>query len=89
MNLYMKHVALPALAPALIVGLYFTPVTVFGCVGRGLIAVAIALVSAIFAFIAIGFAFAGQRRRDPKSKWWALSAAILTLPLALLVGPLG
>jgi RsiW-degrading membrane proteinase PrsW (M82 family) len=89
MNLLVKHVALPAVAPALIVGLYFTPLTVFGCVTRGLIAVAVALASAAFAFVAIGFAFSATRRRDPISKWWMLSAAILTLPLALLVGPLG
>ena len=51
MNLYMKHVALPALAPVLIVGLYFTPLTVIGCLTRGIIAASIALVSAGLAFI--------------------------------------
>ena len=35
MNRYIKYIALPAVAPALIVGLYFTPVMVFGCVTRG------------------------------------------------------
>lgn len=89
MNLYIKHVVLPALAPVLIVGLYFTPLTVFGCVTRGIIAVAIALISAILAFVFIGFAFSAQRRHDPVGKWWILSSAILALPLALLVGPLG
>jgi hypothetical protein len=89
MNLYMKHIALPALAPAVIVGLYFTPLTVIDCLTRGIIAVTIALVSAGFAFVSIGFAFSAQRRSDPVGKWWILTAAILTLPLALLIGPLG
>jgi len=88
MNHYIKHIALPAVAPVLIVGLYFTPVIVFGCVARGLIAVSIALISAVFAFITIGFAFSALKRHDPISRWWALSAMIFTLPLALLVGPL-
>ena len=62
MNHYIKHIALPAVAPALIVGLYFTPVMVFGCVTRGLIAVSIALISAVFAFITIGFAFSALEK---------------------------
>jgi len=89
MNLYAKHIVLPALAPVLIVGLYFTPLTVVGCVTRGIIAVTIALVSAVLAFVSLGFAFSAQRRRDPIGRWWILSSGILTLPLALLVGPLG
>ena len=32
----VRHVGLPALAPAAIVALYFTPVQTFGCVVRGL-----------------------------------------------------
>jgi RsiW-degrading membrane proteinase PrsW (M82 family) len=89
MSRFLKHGALPALAPASIVGLYFTPLTVFGCVTRGLIAVSVALVSSAFAFVALGFAFSAVRRKDPESRWWILTAAMLTLPLALLVGPLG
>ena len=89
MNVYVKHILWPAVAPALIVGLYFTPVMVFGCVARGLIAVSIALISAICAFGAIWFGFSAQKRYDPLSWWWILSAAIFTLPLVLLVGPLG
>lgn len=89
MNHYLKHVVLPLIAPAAIVGLYFTPVMVFGCVNRGLLALGVALVSAVAAFISIGFGFSTRRKRDPISRWWILSAAILTLPLALLLGPLG
>jgi len=89
MNRYIKHIALPAVAPALVVGLYFTPVMLFGCVNRGLIAVSVALISAILAFVNMAFAFSAMRKRDPISQWWILSAVIFILPLALLVGPLG
>ena len=80
--------ALPALAPAALVGLFFTPVMLFGCVNRGLLALAIALGSAVGAFVTLGIAFRLRARREPSGRW-VLTAAILTLPLALLVGPLG
>lgn len=89
MRPFAKHVAFPALAPASIVGLYFTPVMVFGCVNRGLIAVAVALVSAVLAFVSIARSLSARKRRDPSAWWWYASAVIFTLPLALLVGPLG
>jgi hypothetical protein len=52
----LKHAALPAIAPAAIVGLYFTPVLLFGCVNRGLLALAIVFLSAA-AFVTIGIGF--------------------------------
>jgi hypothetical protein len=85
---FVKHVALPALAPAALIGLYFTPVLLFGCVNRGLLAVAVALVSAIGAFVTVGIALRLRAQGKP-SGLWILSTAILTSPLALLVGPLG
>jgi hypothetical protein len=89
MNHRVKHVVLPLMAPAAIVGLYFTPVMVFGCVHRGVLALGVALLSAVGAFISIMFGFSTLKKRDPISRWWILSAAILTLPLALLLGPIG
>ena len=89
MNVYVKHIALPAVAPALIVGLYFTPVALFGCANRGLIALSIVFISAVCAFVAIGLGFTARARRDPASRWWIISALIFTLPLALVAGPLG
>lgn len=89
MTRVVRHVLLPAVAPAALVGLYFTPVSVFGCATRGLLALAVVLTSAAGAFVAIGLGFRAQRRRDPSSSWWLLSAVILTVPLGLLLGPLG
>jgi hypothetical protein len=79
----VRHLVLPAVAPLAVIGLYFTPVLVFGCVNVG-----IALVSAVGAFVAIGMAFRLRARGEPAGLWIG-SALILTSPLALLVGPLG
>ena len=84
-----RHLLLPAIAPAAIVVLYFTPLSVIGCATRGLLALTVALVSAAGAFVAIGFAMRARQKGDPVALWWIASAAILTIPLALLVGPLG
>jgi hypothetical protein len=90
MRRLIAHVIVPAVAPAAIVGLYFTPVLLFGCVNRGLMAVAVALASAVGAFVALGLSARAMQRRDwARYRLWLLSAAVLTLPLALLVGPLG
>ena len=80
---------MPALAPITLIGLYFTPLTVIGCATRGLLALTVALASAVGAFVAIGFGIRAQRWGDPSSSWWIATAAILTVPLGLLIGPLG
>jgi len=80
---------IPAVAPAAIVGLYFTPVLLFGCVNRGLMALAVVLVSAVAAFGTIGKGIRARAQNDPSSSWWLLSTLILLLPIALVLGPLG
>ncbi len=85
----VRHVLLPALAPLAIVGLYFTPVSLIGCANRGLLALLVVGLSTIAAFVTVGLAMRGRTRGDPSSSWWILSTLILTLPLVLLLGPLG
>ncbi len=85
----VRHVLLPAVAPLAIMGLYFTPVSLIGCANRGLLALLVAGVSAIAAFVSIALAIHARARGDGSSSWWILSALLLTLPLALLLGPLG
>jgi hypothetical protein len=87
-NPFVRHVALPALAPAALIGLYFTPVLLFGCVNRGLLAVAVALASAVGAFVTVGIALRLRVRGKPAGLW-IVSTLILASPLALLLGPLG
>ncbi len=88
MSTLLRHVALPAVAPLAVIGLYFTPVLLFGCVNRGLIALAVVLISAAAAFVTIGMGFRARAQGHP-SGWWIISATILTLPLVLILGPLG
>jgi hypothetical protein len=85
----VRHLAIPLVAPAAIVALYFTPVEVFGCVNRGLMAVAVALLSTGAACATTAIGARALARRDASSTRWLLSTLILLLPIALLVGPLG
>lgn len=89
MNAVVKHIVLPAAAPIAIVALYFTPVLVFGCVNRGLLAVAIVLVSAVAACVTTGKGVRARVQGLPTANWWLLSTLILVMPIALVLGPLG
>jgi hypothetical protein len=89
MNALVKHAILPAIAPALIVGLYFTPVEWIGCANRGLAALGV-----VFIAFAIGIVMAVRALRlrgldDTASRWFLISACILALPVLLVFGPLG
>ncbi len=89
MTRIVKHLLVPAIAPALIVGLYLTPVTVVGCVNRGIAAFAIVLVSLIAGLVMAIRALMARRRADARWTWWALTALILSVPAVLVLGPLG
>jgi hypothetical protein len=84
--LLLKHVALPAVAPVSLLGLYFTPVQVFGCVNRGLMALGIAAIAAGAAVATTVVAHRARRRNDPRYQFWILSSLVLTVSLALLIG---
>lgn len=84
-----RHVLLPLLAPLAIVALYFTPVTLIGCANRGYAALGIAVLALIAGLVVAITALQRSRRRDPDWAWWGITAAILALPAALLLGPLG
>ncbi len=89
MTAWARRVGLPALAPAAIVALYFTPVETFGCVVRGLIAFGIAVAAGIAAIVTVLFALRARAQRNEPGTWWLLSTLILVLPIVLLLGPLG
>lgn len=88
LSVFLAHIALPAVAPAALIGLYFTPVLLFGCVKRGILALAVVLVSAGAAFATLGAGFRAKAHGRPSARWLA-SALILTSPLILVLGPLG
>jgi uncharacterized membrane protein YhaH (DUF805 family) len=89
MNAFIKHIVFPAVAPVVVVGLYFTPVEVFGCANRGLMAMAVVLISALAAFVTAGIGIRARARNRDSSNWWILSTLILVMPLVLVLGPLG
>jgi hypothetical protein len=81
----VRHVLLPALAPAAFLLVASTPVEVLGCFNRGLIALTIAMVSVIGGLIFAVKGGLGRRRGDPGARWWVLSALILAIPPAALI----
>ncbi len=86
----IRHLVLPSVAPAALIGLYFTPKAVFGCANRGYMAVAVAFLALAAAVAAAKTGIAARRRGDGESaSWWILSALVLVSPLVLLAGPLG
>jgi hypothetical protein len=89
MHRLLVHIALPGIPTLAIVGLYFTPVDVFGCVGRGLIAFAIVLLSLLAAFGTVAVGLKKRIKGEPGSGWWILSTLILMVPAILVLGPLG
>jgi hypothetical protein len=89
-NRIIRHVLVPLLAPAVLVGLYFTPKHVFGCANRGLMALAVVFIALV---AAITTALKGIRQKRQgnagEANWWMVSTVILLSALFLLVGPLG
>jgi hypothetical protein len=88
MTALTKHVTIPALAPVTLLLLAQTPVEVFGCLNRGLMALGVVLASAAAAFVTVGFGLRARAKNEP-SAWWIVSTLVLTTPLVLLLGPLG
>lgn len=89
MDRVFKHVILPALPALAVVGLYFTPVSLFGCATRGLIALAVAGAALLCALVTVGIGLVKRIKADKASEWWILSTVILIVPALLLLGPLG
>jgi len=84
-----RYVFLPAVAPGAIAGLYFTPVSLFGCANRGLLAIGVAALALLTAFVLTFRAVRLRRKGARDSGWLILSAVILITPALLLIGPLG
>ncbi|MEA5114875.1 MAG: hypothetical protein VB050_12700 [Geobacteraceae bacterium] len=86
----MTHLLLPLLAPAAVVGLYFTPKSVFGCANRGLMALGVVLL-AVAGAVTTTWKGASLKRRgeNEEANWWLLTTLVLLMPLVLLIGPLG
>jgi len=86
----MAHLLLPLLATVAIVGLYFTPKSVFGCANRGLMALGVVVLATLGAVASTwkGAVLKG-RGENEEANWWLLTTLVLLMPLVLLIGPLG
>jgi hypothetical protein len=84
-----KHILIPAIAPGIVIGLYFTPVAVVGCANRGLMALSVVLVSLIAGLATTVKGLKAKARNDTAYAWWITSAGILAIPTLLVLGPLG
>ena len=80
-----RHILLPAFAPILFLVVATTPVEVLGCRNRGLLAVAIAFLSALAGVGAAVAGVGGRMRGDPAANWRATSALVLAIPAILLI----
>jgi len=82
----MKHftynILFPLLVPLSFLAIASTPVEVFGCAMRGLIAVLIALIGPI---IGIVFAILGMKKSIEEKLWLLLTIFILSVPAFYLV----
>lgn len=85
----IRNLILPAIGPVLLIWLYFTPKSVFGCANRGYMALAVVFLSLIGALATTVRMLMAKRHGDIEgANWWALTTLILVLPLVLLIGPL-
>ena len=89
MSALARHLLIPAVAPVALVGLYFTPVTLFGCVNRGLLALAVVLISAVAACVTTAKGARARLQGSSSASWWLLSTLVLVTPIVLILGPLG
>ena len=82
--------ALPLIAPAALICLYFTPKTVFGCANRGFMALGIAAIAMIAATLTTKRGVSEKKLgQNEEANWWLVTTLILFSPFILLFGPLG
>jgi len=84
-NKLFYHVLVPALAPLLFYSIAWSPLHVFGCRGRGLLALAIVFISLIGAIGAAIKALRSRQRGGDMVRWWIYSSIILALPMLALL----
>ncbi len=84
-----RNLLLHIIAPVILSSVFFTvalsPVSLLGCRTRGLLSLALALASGVFALGAAVRGAGARLRGDPFSVWWLASSAILTIPVVAMV----
>jgi hypothetical protein len=79
------HVLAPAIALLLFYSIAWSPVHVFGCRGRGLLALTIVFISLIGAIGAAIKASRSRQRGEDTVRWWVYTSIILALPAIALI----
>jgi hypothetical protein len=79
------HLILPAVLAIIFFMIVATPVEVFGCRNRGLLALLIALMSGLAALASAFKGATGRKRGDRYTLWWVASSLILVIPVVALV----
>jgi len=89
MSAFTKHILVPAIAPIAIVALYLTPVSLVGCVNRGLMALVVVFISLTAGIVTGALGVRARVKSAPASGWWIASTCVLATPALLVFGPLG
>ncbi|MFX4260795.1 hypothetical protein ACOBQJ_01215 [Pelotomaculum propionicicum] len=88
-NLKKRNIRNHIIYPLILTVLFFvnaaTPVYILGCLTRGLVALSIALISALVSLSAAIMGLKGRLRGDENSGWWVVSSLILLIPVAALI----
>ena len=79
-RLVLRHLGPPAGLVLAYAGLYAMPVTLLGCLNRGLVFLGVVLLSAVGALTAMAVGIRRARRSREESAAWFLTAVALLLP---------
>jgi len=85
MNPLISYILITAIMPVLFFLIALSPVEVFGCRTRGLLALLIAFASGIAALVTT---IKGARERaqvDSNARWWMISTLVLVIPVIAMI----
>jgi hypothetical protein len=85
MNSFTRHILLPAILLLIFFMIALSPVEVLGCRNRGLLALAVSLISGLSALGTAIIGVKGRIRGDSKAMWWVLSTLVLTIPVIAMI----
>jgi hypothetical protein len=82
---FFRNFLIPCVAPIAFFAIALTPVEVFGCRTRGLLALTVSFISGVVALATGIIAIKGRARGDANALWWLVSTLILTIPVVALI----
>ena len=85
MSRFFRNFLIPCVAPIVFFAIALTPVEVFGCRTRGLLALAVSFASGVAALATGITAVKGRARGDANALWWLVSTLVLTIPVVALI----